>query len=327
MKHGAAADQIPSAALTPVPLRSALVLEEATFARRDRLPLEIEVLRLEELLRAPFSAKTTTPTRTRFHSLLLVEEGSSWHHVDFAPRGIGPRDLLVIPEGSVQAFDRAGALHGCIALFTADFLARCGLATRSLAEPGQILLRSTVQVTLSHEALTRVRQAFDTLANHTRSVPAERFTTEAIAAAFSLLIFTVAGLEDIAAAVVANRPRDELVARFLDLLEDRFATAHQASSYARALHVSLRTLDRQVQAHLGQTARQAIAARLVLEAKRLLAGQDMPVKNIAYALGFSEPQNFTRFFSTQTGCSPELFRSSLDQDRMPMLRSFGATDS
>jgi AraC-like DNA-binding protein len=176
----------------------------------------------------------------------------------------------------------------------------------------RILLRSGAHVTLGHGSLTRVRQTFDTLANHTSSVSAERFAAEVIAAAFSLLIFTIAGLQDITAAIVARQPRDELVARFLDLLEVRFRVGHQASSYARALHVSLRTLDRHVLADRGQTARQAIAARLVLEAKRMLTGRDMPIKNIAYELGFSEPQNFTRFFSTQIGSSPELFRTSLD---------------
>ena len=298
--------------MKPAQVRKELVLEEATFARRDRLPLEIEVLRLEALLRPPFKDKTTKPTRTHFHTLLLVEEGTSWHHVDFERLGIGPGDLLVIPEGRVQAFDRAGALRGCIALFTTGFVERCGLAVPSLAGPSQMLLGSSVHVTLGHSALRRAQQAFDTLANHTTTVSAERFADEVIAAAFSLLIFTLAGLQDITAAIMARQPRDELVGRFLDLLEVRFRVAHQASSYARALHVSLRTLDRHILVERGQTARQAIAARLVLEAKRLLTRRDMPVKNIAYELGFSEPQNFSRFFSTQTGSSPEMFRSLLE---------------
>ena len=32
-------------------------LQEAQFARRDSLPLQVEVLRLEDLLRAPFEKK------------------------------------------------------------------------------------------------------------------------------------------------------------------------------------------------------------------------------------------------------------------------------
>jgi AraC-like DNA-binding protein len=50
----------------------------------------------------------------------------------------------------------------------------------------------------------------------------------------------------------------------------------------------------------------------VLEAKRLLTRREMSVKNIAYDLGFLEPQNFTRFFRTQTGLSPKAFRRMLD---------------
>ena len=192
---------------------------EITFRRRDRLPLEVEVLRVEELLQRP-EVDPARPSRADFHTFLLVEEGTSFHLVDFERYRIGPGDLLVIPERHVQAFDPACVMNGYMALFTA---------------------------------------------------------------------------------------------RFLELLEVRFPAEHQASSYARALHTSLRTLDRHLMDARGQTARQAISSRLVLEAKRLLTRPDVLVKNIAYELGFSEPQNFTRFFRSQTGLSPEAFRTSLDR--------------
>jgi AraC family transcriptional activator of pobA len=35
----------------------------------------------------------------------------------------------------------------------------------------------------------------------------------------------------------------------------------------------------------------------------------MPVKDIAEALGFSDPAYFTRFFKRQTGLSPAAFRT------------------
>ena len=125
-------------------------------------------------------------------------------------------------------------------------------------------------------------------------------------------MFTLAGLAETAASAAAQKPQDALVERFLRQLEDHFASEHQAHYYAKALHVSLRSLDRHLVAARSQTTRQAIAARLVLEAKRLLTRREMLVKNIAYELGFLEPQNFTRFFRTQTGLSPKAFRQMLD---------------
>lgn len=289
-----------------------LRLQEVTFVRRDRLPLDVEVLRLEELLRPPFHENTTKPTRAHFHTLLLIEAGVSVHHVDFEEERMGPGHLLAIPKGHVQAFDPARVISGYLALFTADFLEHCSLHARRLVLASQVFLRAGVHLHLGQTSLTRVQRAFATLADHASPVSSNRFASEALISAFSLLIFTVAGLPETAVAVVAQMPDDELVVQFQALLEARFAVSRQASSYARALHVSLRTLDRRLVTTQGHTARQAISARVVLEAKRMLTQLDLPIKNIAYELGFSEAQNFTRFFRMQTGLSPQAFRSSLN---------------
>ncbi len=292
-------------------------LEQTGFARRDGLPLQVEVLRLEDLLRPPFTAKTTTPTRTDFHTLLLVDDGMSAHHIDFEPYPVEAGDLLIVPCGRVQAFDRARAISGYLGLFTNDFLERSKLGTRSLAEATDTILRAGVHLRLGEVSSRRVRASFDNLVRHTQEPCTLRFSDELVASAFALLLFTVAGLSETAASVVAQETHDPLVTRFLDLLEARFAVSHEATTYARALRVSLRTLDRHLLVTHGQTTRQLIAARLVLESKRLLTRRDTSVKNVAYELGFSEPANFTRFFRSQTGLSPQAFREPLMAGRVP----------
>lgn len=289
------------------------LVRKVAFARRDKLHLGVEVLRLESLLRPPFKRETTMPARVCFHTLLLVEAGTSSHHVDFVRKPVGPGHLLIAPQGCVQAFDKERVIKGYLVLFTADFLERCCLAVSRLAECSHALLRSSVHLNLGNESLAQVRHGMESLASVTSTVSAGRFAGEAIASAFSLLVFTLTDLPETTYATGAHSPHDPLVLRFQDLMEARFRQSHQATSYAEALNVSLRTLDRRILAELGQTARQAIAARLVLEAKRMLAARDVPVKSIAFHLGFSEPQNFTRFFKAQAGLSPEAFRVSLDR--------------
>ncbi len=286
-------------------------LERAGFARRDGLPLEVEVLRLEDLLRPPFRRRTTTPTRTDFHTLLLVEAGASLHHVDFEPHRAETGDLLIIPAGRVQAFDRARAIAGYLVLFTDAFLEHSKLDIRGLARASDMLLRAGLRLHLAEPSLQQVRAALDTLAAQTRAPRSSRFADESAASAFALVVFAAADLPETAAAVVGHAASDPLVARFLDLLEERYVASHRATAYAGALRVSLRTLDRHLLAACGQTARQLITARLVLESKRLLTRREMSVKNVAYALGFSEPANFTRFFRARTGLSPQAFRASL----------------
>lgn len=291
--------------------RSKPAIEEVTFRQRDGLPCEVEVLRLEDLLRRSLPHDLTKPQRIHFHAILLVEEGISFHEVDFESYPTGPGRLFVVPATHVQAFAPQRLLQGYMVVFTPAFLDSSDLDIRQLGDASRTLFAAAPLIRLGDDSLLRVRDAFQTLAEYTR-LPPGRFTDKAIAAAFSLLVFRLAGLPETTAATATHEPQDALAARFLKLLEERFASEHQASYYAQALHVSLRTLDRHLVDTRSHTTRQAISARLLLEAKRLLTRRDVLIKNIAYDLGFSEPQNFTRFFRLQTGFSPGAFRQRLD---------------
>lgn len=286
-------------------------LERVAFARRDGLSLQVEVLRLEELLRPPHKRATTAPTRAEFHHLLLIEGGSSGHWIDFERRRVDAGDLLVIPAGRVQAFDRARRITGYLALFTPEYLEQAAFSGGRLSEAAGLLLGESLLVSLGPAALARAQTSFQTLDACSRASGAERYVADAIAAAFSHLLFTLVSLPETVAAVAARAPADRLVAAFDDLLERRFREQHQAAPYAAALGVSLRTLDRHLLAARAQTARQAISARIMLEAKRLLTRRDVAIKQVAYALGFPEPQNFTRFVRAATGMPPRALRDTL----------------
>lgn len=283
--------------------------------RQDGLPFEVEVLRLEELLRPPFTRKTTTPNRTRFHTILLVEQGNSFHHIDFEPRAVKPGDLLIIPEGRVQAFDHSRAIRGYLLLFTENFLRVCGLRIAHAEDSGRQLLQDEIHIHLKPESTVIIEKHLALLAHHSGSMISARFTEQSITSAFSLLLFAIAGMQEITDAISAQQPNDPLVAKFFTLLEQNFRTQHIGSFYAEQLSVSPRTLDRHLLSDQDQSTRQFIAARLLLEAKRLLTKRDIPIKNIAYELGFSEPQNFTRFFRAQTSTSPQQFRGAVNRAR------------
>ena len=55
---------------------------------------------------------------------------------------------------------------------------------------------------------------------------------------------------------------------------------------------------------------QLLHARILLEAKRQLVYTPLPIAEIAYRLGFTEPAYFSRFFSQRVGMSPRRYRVS-----------------
>ena len=76
------------------------------------------------------------------------------------------------------------------------------------------------------------------------------------------------------------------------------------------LGYSAKTLARASAEATGLTPKQIIDARLVLEARRLLAYTDVPVSTVGRRIGFDDPANFCRFFTRATGMAPGAFRAA-----------------
>lgn len=61
----------------------------------------------------------------------------------------------------------------------------------------------------------------------------------------------------------------------------------------------------------GRTAQDRIEEQIVIQAKKLLADTDASVAEIAYQIGFTEPQMLNRLFKRRTGKTPLEYRISL----------------
>ena len=83
--------------------------------------------------------------------------------------------------------------------------------------------------------------------------------------------------------------------------------AHNADSLAALLHVSARTLHRQLKEEGASLQRLKDEVRFGL-AKALLYRSDKPIKQVAAAAGFGNEKSFTRAFRAWSGSSPSEFR-------------------
>jgi AraC-like DNA-binding protein len=96
--------------------------------------------------------------------------------------------------------------------------------------------------------------------------------------------------------------------RFKNLVEEKFCIQHKVADYANQLGCTVKSLSRATQASAAIGAKQYIAARIILEAKRLLTHTQMPISVIADQLGFDEPTNFVKFFKREGSLAPNEFR-------------------
>lgn len=98
--------------------------------------------------------------------------------------------------------------------------------------------------------------------------------------------------------------------KFKNLLEEKYKKHWKISDYAKALHISVSTLNRLCHEAFGTTAKTLIQERLLIEAKRRLIYTRQTLAEISYTLGYKDPAYFSRVFKQTEGVSPKGFRQS-----------------
>ena len=102
--------------------------------------------------------------------------------------------------------------------------------------------------------------------------------------------------------------RDRLLVRQVrQALLQHAQDTHNAQALAQLLHLSVRTLHRQLKEE--GTSLQALKDEVRHEhAKELLQRSHKPIKQVAAAVGFMNEKSFIRAFKAWTGLTPAAFR-------------------
>ncbi|WP_445398624.1 helix-turn-helix domain-containing protein [Streptomyces sp. LE64] len=262
----------------------------------------IEVTDLETLRHRVAGRVLQQVHRTDFHALMLITRGKGRHTVDFVAHPLRPGTLLWVRPGQVQRFHPAGRPDGPHLIFTTDFPPVPDGLGHLLAAP----FGPTAWDLSDDPDLTPTSGLFSQLvAEYGR--PPGRVSAEVLRFLLTALLLHVGRLpRSDSGPSVADAPGT--YAGFRAELERSYHRTRRAEDYATALGYSVKSLTRACLAATGQPVKQVIDARVVLQAKRLLAHTDDPVAGIARQLGFSEPTNFGTYFVRHTGTTPGAFR-------------------
>lgn len=110
-----------------------------------------------------------------------------------------------------------------------------------------------------------------------------------------------------------------ILTRLEDLLSDYFNDEHKLSngfptvqSVSDALNLSTKYLSSLLKQLTGQTTQQHIHSKLIEKAKEKLSTTHLTVSEIAYQLGFTHTQSFSRVFKEKTSLSPLEFRQTFN---------------
>lgn len=97
--------------------------------------------------------------------------------------------------------------------------------------------------------------------------------------------------------------------RFLKLVSEHFLAVHKVADYARMLHISADHLNRIIKANSDKTAHELIDDMILMEARAQLMHSSLSVAEIAYALNFSDPSHFNKFFKKLSDRTPLQYRN------------------
>ncbi|MBK8492717.1 MAG: helix-turn-helix domain-containing protein [Saprospirales bacterium] len=102
---------------------------------------------------------------------------------------------------------------------------------------------------------------------------------------------------------------DPFLRKVQSLFELRMADpVFHVAEFCEALQLSRSQLGRKIKAATGHTPALYFRALRIRKARELLKTTDLPIKEVAYAVGFTDPSYFTKVFTKEGGVPPSQMR-------------------
>lgn len=272
--------------------------------------LDVEVFPFSDILRRSRPERVRSTHRYDFHLLLLITQGTPTQIVDFEPVDCASGSLLLLRPGQVHSFGIDLDWDGWLVLFRSEFVPTVSDLPSNLM-PSRMLERMPDHMRLGAEDFRATVSAISAMARDAKSDAPTDVIHTLLRYQLCTLVLRLDVLHGQQSATGAERsPSVKRFAKFRELLEANFSGWHQVALYANDSGCTQKSLNRATKDVLGLSAKDVIARRITLEAKRLLAHTDRPIYLIAEGLGFDEATNFSKFFRKCAGQAPAEFRST-----------------
>jgi AraC-like DNA-binding protein len=250
------------------------------------------------------------PHKIDFYQLLYFTKGTGCHKVDFTNIPYSPGTIIPVAKDQVQQFDATAGTEGFAVLFENDFL------ISEINDTGYLFdfVIFTQSIAPANLKLSQELEYLFHILSKEQDNPNGFMSTEHLRN--SLKNFLI--LLEREKRTLAGVPCEDtllLYGKFRRLVENELKYAIRVNDITIALGVSMKKLNEATKLYGKSTPKEYIDNRLILEAKRLISFSDMPVKAIAYELGFDEPTNFTKFFKARTGKTPKQFKNGQIKSR------------
>jgi AraC-like DNA-binding protein len=271
------------------------------FARDSHDSIPFKFVSLGGLANYDFSE----PHRHNYYEIFFFAKGGGEHHIDFKAYAIHDHSIHFISPGQVHQLKRSPESHGCIVLFSRDFVSQ-GVGEKYSLYNFPFLNNSQLP------ALATTQQDYYEFSHLLSQVQMESGTSGDVYSEIMRSYLKVILLKCLQFFEARYPTQSSKVASifniFREMVENEYREQRQPAYYASKLNVTEKKLNTMCKEHSGESVSDFIKNRVLLEAKRLLSNTDHNIKEIAYFLGFEDPSYFNRFFRANTGLTAGDFR-------------------
>lgn len=250
----------------------------------------------------------TQLTRLFYHRILLLTHGAGTLTIDDQSFNIADDQLFLISKGQVLSINQGSTFSGYEISFGDCFWERapqsannCKALLFTNASANQCLSLSPANKAELSPQLKAIYEEFIS-PNYVNKI-------EVMAAYLKIIMIKIANINIGLSSGIDNH-ENQLYRQFLELLSENYQQYHEVADYARLLAVPSRKLSGLSKRCSGKAAKETINGYLMEEAKRSLQFTALPVKEIAYQLNFSSPEQFSHFFKKHSNFSPVDYRSN-----------------
>jgi len=255
-----------------------------------------------------------------FDQMSVLISGASNFELDGIQQVVGSPSVVFMKAGVVHRFSYTPGAEGYVLSFSPDFAQSLSQHTSSTTAILAKLAAGHPARNIEQQTTTTLRRHCDYLCYHTKRFHPHR--QELLSHTFAALLLELATFVSIPnqapGATSLRSPYAELLERYHALLHAQvgqlgFTDAGNSKipttqAMATELGCTPQLLNRACKEVAGQGAREVLQASLAMQASRLLLFTELSVKEVSYALGYSHPSHFLRFFKRHRHATPEEFR-------------------
>lgn len=218
----------------------------------------------------------------------------------------GPHILAVIPPGvmcnQLPAFEKGKMIEFETGFFDNTPIAKQCLSNRKLLQQNSVLVFSA-----NASEAQSIDELIEAIAGESTCELQNAKEMMAIKLAELLIFCEELKLE------ISETPEPieghPIVQRFLKLLNQNYKIERSVAFYAEQLGIHPNHLNYLLKKETEVNAKETINMVAIQRAKQLLAQKEMIIKEVAFQLGFDDPNHFSTFFRKYVGISPAEFRA------------------